>query len=496
MSNNKRNLKSFAYDAKTNTLYTGVETQPTPARKRSKRGYDSAMVTRLTSAWLRSVLSSNDELQKAVGTLRSRSYDLYRNNDYVKKFVKMLRSNVVGPAGILFQSKVRDNNGALDAYANQIIEREWSRFARKENFDVAGKLSLVEAQRLFVTTLALAGEVFIRKVRNFSESRHKFSIQFIDPALVPEGLTIPGKNIRMGVEFNNWGRPVAYYVLRDYKSQTSPTIEACDRIPAADIEHAFISEFPSQARGVPWTHTAILRLQQLGEYEKASLVAAIVAASQAGFFEQTDTGAGLPGEEDDDFGGMSLDVQPGTFTALPPGVTFKEYSPTQPNGNVGQFLKSMLRGVASGLGVSYNTMSSDMEGVSYGSIRSAQIEERDMWRELQSMVRDTFLTPIFEAWLDSALLHGKLDSLPYSKIDKFNSPIWRPRGFTWIDPQSEATANDIALKNGTKSLADVVGEQGKDLEEHIRQLAEEKALLEKHGLSFSEVAKSDATVAI
>lgn len=497
----KTALKSFVYDASTNTLHTGIQTAKIQPRKRSKRGFDSAAVNRLTAGWLRNALSSNAEVQKSLGMLRSRSLDLYRNSDYIKKFVKMLRSNVVGPQGILCQSKVRDNNGALDTYANGIIDREFALFSRAVNFDVTGKLSRAEAERLYIQTVALNGEAFVRKVRNYSASRHKFAVQFIDPALVPETLTIPDRNIQMGIQFDEWGRPVAYYVLKDAAKQTSPTVEACTRIPADEMLHAFLAEFPGQLRGVPWTHTTILRLQQLGEFEKASLVAAIVGSSQAGFFEQTDeTGggsvAGMIGEEDDDFGGLSLDVQAGTFTALPRGVTFKPYTPSQPNGNVGQFLKSMLRGVSSGLGVSYNMLSSDMEGVSYSSIRSAQLEERDTWRELQAFVRDTFLIPVFEAWLDSALMHGLLGSLPYSKFDKFNSPVWRARGFTWIDPQSEATANDIGLKNGSNSLTRVLGEQGIDVEEHIRQLAEERALLEKYGVTLGEAAAKAKEVAI
>lgn len=465
------------------------------AAKHKKRSFDSAAQNRVNSFWAQSQLTSNAEVLKSLQTLRARSRDLFRNSDYAKKFQRLLRQNVIGPAGIVMQNKARESSGALDAYANTAIQAAWNLFVKKENFDVSGRLSKINAEKLVITTVAIDGESFVRKVANFPNSVSKFAIQFIDADRIPLHLNDAHQQIFAGIKFDEWGRPLGYYVS---KRQENPLLvnpaslasfQDCDYVPAAEMLHLFVHDFPGQLRGVPWAHTALLRLGQLGEFEKAELVAAIMGASQAGFFEKTDAEALAPGEdsEDSDYGGFSYELQPGMLTALPPGVTFKPYSPTAPTGNVLPFVKTQLRGAASGLGISYTSMSNDMEGVSYSTARTAMLDEREFYKELQSMLIEDFCQPIYDAWLDSVLLRNLAGSLPYAKLAKFSAAVWRPRGFMWIDPKTEVDANAQAVKSGFKSFSDVLAEQGRDVEETFRAIAEERALADSLGLLLETI---------
>ena len=61
---------------------------------------------------------------------------------------------------------------------------------------------------------------------------------------------------------------------------------------------------------------------------------------------------------------------------------------------------------------------------------------------------------------------------------------WHPRGWQWIDPQKEVAANVEAVKNGFKSLADVMAEQGRDPMDTLSQLSMEKELAAGMGLNL------------
>ena len=67
-------------------------------------------------------------------------------------------------------------------------------------------------------------------------------------------------------------------------------------------------------------------------------------------------------------------------------------------------MKALLRFVSSSLGVSYNALASDLEGVNYSSMRSGLLIERDQWRMLQSLMKEQMLQPIFEDWISMVLL--------------------------------------------------------------------------------------------
>lgn len=64
-----------------------------------------------------------------------------------------------------------------------------------------------------------------------------------------------------------------------------------------------------------------------------------------------------------------------------------------------------------------------------------------------------------------------------------------PRGWDWVDPLKDVQANVLAIKSGLKTLTEVVGEQGKDFEDVLDQVASEKEMTEKVGVSFDQEIK-------
>lgn len=458
-----------------------------------KRSYAASVVSRLTSDWAVSIRSADADIHTSLRALRARSRELAINNDYAKKYLSMCVTNIVGPAGIAFQNKAKDTNGNLDKAANDAIEAGFFEWGRKGSPSVCGKLSWLDIQRLVVKTVARDGEVLVRKVIGQGSLKFSFSLQVIEADFLDEThneTAANGNQIRMGIEFDKWGKPVAYHMLTshpgEYAYGTGYKGMARERVPASEIIHVFSTERPGQSRGVPWMHAAMTRLNMLGGYEEAALVGARVGASKMGFFTKTGEGAGAYTGTTSETGEMLTEAEPGTFDMLPEGVDFKPWDPSQPAGEFPFFKKAMLMGAASGLNVAYNSLASDLESISYSSIRAGSIEERDNWRILQSWFIEQFCQPVFDEWLDKALIRGALGGakpLPHSKNEKFNAPSWNVRGWQWVDPLKDSIANIDAIKMGLKTRQMVLSEQGFDLEDVLEQLKQEKALVEQYGLT-------------
>ena len=113
-----------------------------------------------------------------------------------------LKTNVVGPQGVNVQAKARNADGSLDAPGNKIVENAWKAWGQRGNCTVDGRLSWVDAQRLFIETLARDGEVLVRFVNGYS-NLGRFAVEFVEADILDEELNTKadnGNRIRMGVE--------------------------------------------------------------------------------------------------------------------------------------------------------------------------------------------------------------------------------------------------------------------------------------------------------
>jgi lambda family phage portal protein len=133
------------------------------------------------------------------------------------------------------------------------------------------------------------------------------------------------------------------------------------------------------------------------------------------------------------------------------------------------------------MNVSYNKLGNDLEGVNYSSLREGRIDESDMWRGRQQWFTEWVCQPIFSRWLDMAILSGRLP-IPARKADLYRFPTWKARGWPWVDPEKEATANRTAIALALRSRTRILAEQGEDFEDVVEELAAEAAIMRAAGL--------------
>lgn len=468
---------------------------PQPQRKLrqfQKRGFAAGVIDRLSSDFKGSNLSANGELVGTLNLMRSRSRDLCMNNDYARKFLAMVSANVVGTHGIKMQARSRREDGSLDRADNLSIEAAFSEWANIENCTVTGRQSWVDVQNMCIRTIARDGEILVHMVRG-AENPFGFALQLIEADHLDEtyNTTLTNNNrVVMGIELDKWGKAVAYNLLSNHPGEESTYFKGrhYNRINAVDVIHLYLSERPGQARGIPWMHTSIKRLNQVGAYEEAELIAARIASSKMGFYTSPD-GDQYVGDEDAD-GNLLMDMEPGALEQLPQGTDFTAFDP-QHTSAYQAFIKTTLRGAASGLNVAYNTLANDLEGVNFSSIRSGVLEEREQWRTLQNWLSQQLCRPVYRAWLMMALTKQAL-KLPQRKYDKFTKVEWQPRGWAWVDPLKDQTANKLAIDMGIMSRAEVSAAQGRDFEDVLAQLQVENELLKRYGITVEQVAEPEA----
>lgn len=469
-------------------------------KKRSSE-YAAAQLSRLTSSWSTSSLSANQEIFRNLRSLRARSRELSRNNAHAKRFLNMVANNVIGPNGIKLQNKagdyVKDKNGYKfepDRIANTLIESHWDKWGKKGVCDITGRLSWVAFQRLYVITEARDGEVLVRKIRG-AKNAYGFTLQIIDTDRLDERYndTAPNGNlISMGIELNKNSKPAAYYILEKHPGEHGAYVEAGnrrERVPAEDMIHSFVADRPEQIRGIPWMHAAMMRLNMMGGFEEAAVIAARMGASKMGFFKTADgDGTGMADDVDRESGELIQEAEPGIFSILPNNMDFVAYDPKYPDVAFDPFLKACMRGIAAGLNVSYNSLSTDLENVNYSSIRQGVLDERDTWKSLQGHVSEDLHDPVFSDWLYTSLVSRALvlggSSLPAGKYDKFNAATWQPRRWQWVDPEKDVNANILAINNRLKSRAQVIAEQGDDIEDIFAQQSQEQELAVVYGIEL------------
>jgi len=459
--------------------FTKKQAEADVRRPRRFRQYQAAKINRLTAGWTTEAKHPDQIVKDNLQILRSRSRELYANNDYMARFVSLAKSNIVGPYGIRLQATARDDSGALDTSDNDALERAFAEWGRPGNCDVSGQLSLVDIQRLFISSLLIDGE-FLAVEHN--SGPHGYRLALIDPEHLDiqhnRGDLRNGNTIRFSIEYTNDGRPVRYYIRDDAEMSDSYSYNGrrYRTVDADRIIHCFVADRVGQKRGIPAAATAMMRLNMLGGYEEAAVTAARIGAAKMGFFTSPG-GDGYLGDGEED-GALLTDVEPGIFEQLPEGMDFKAFDPDYPHQQFPSFVKTCLRGIASGLGVSYNSLSNDLEGVNYSSIRTGVLEDREAWKAMQEWMAERFMRRIYLHWLPQALALGVIRGprgapLPMSQVAKFSSHTWRPRRWDWVDPLKDTNANIAAINNGLKSRQQIIRETGGDPEQVWSELEAE-----------------------
>ena len=445
-----------------------------------QRKFAAAELSSLLATWTTVKEEIDTDIKSGGQRLRSRARDAAKNNDYARRYLQLVKTNVVGQNGIRLQVRSKNRKGEMDTVANDKTEAAWKLFSK--SVDVTGRLTIIDLQNMMIEGTARDGEFLAREVFGFPNA-FGYAVQVFDPDQLDEQYNQELKNgntIRLGVEFDKWDRPIAYHLTQREKVSDSYVAQGKTRIriAASEMIHLFRGEFANQSRGFSWMSAALLEMHHLAHFNEAALIRARLGASTMGIFYEENYG-----ETQVDWknynGDLFNDSEPGSFRRMPAGVRLETFNPEFPGDIVESYVKRALKSIASGLNVGFNSLASDPEATSYSTMRQFALEERDYYRTLQNWMAQSALTRIYGNWLKQALLNRALD-LPAMTYDKLLDIRWQPRGWSWVDPVKDATAAEKLLANNLTSPSMLAAEQGRDFDEVCQQIKADRELMVKY----------------
>jgi lambda family phage portal protein len=489
---------------------------------RKRNAFGMGAFNRLTSDWVMAASRSADgELRYELRTMRNRARELVRNSPFGARYQQLMAENVVGPVGRsgfqLCAQNLKKGTTELHVVANNAIEEAFLDWARPENCDAQGKLSLGEILCLLVSGWGTDGELLGRFLRGRAFGEYGLKLQVLDPDYLVDTPHVVGNQkgvptLNQGIEQDEWGAPIAYHLWTrhpyDLQGRWMGLTESDrTRILAGDILHAFIPLRAGQSRGIPHAAAVGTTLKMLDGYIEAELVAARIASATMGAVEDlpngdgpapnpnTGIGTGLDGEDGSQAPGYNdipAEAEPGALLDLRGKGKLALWDPQHPTSAFPDFTRMMSHFAAMGLGISYGTLTGDLSQANYGSLRIGMLDERTHWERYQNFMIEHVMERIYREWLKMALLNDKIPGITDKDAKRWTRHQWMGRGFDWIDPLKDAQGDLLEVAAGTQSLTRIAAKRGRDLEQVLQERAQEIELFKKYNVPCTLVATGSA----
>ncbi|HEL4243325.1 TPA: phage portal protein [Stenotrophomonas maltophilia] len=451
--------------------------------------HEAAGRGRRSLAWMPGNPGAVAAMLATSNELRVKSRNLVRRNAWANAGIEAFVSNAVG-TGIKPQAMAKDEAFRADV---QALWRDWT-----EQADATGQTDFYGLQALAARAMCEGGECLIRLRPRRPEDGLvvPLQLQLLEAEHLPLNLNteLPSGNVvRSGIEFDLMGRRVAYHLYRSHPEdgRLAPMSGQGGmdtvRIDAREIIHLYRVLRPGQIRGEPWLARALVKLNELDQYDDAELVRKKTAAMFAGFVTRLSPEDNLLGEGIPDDAGVAMaGLEPGTMQILEPGEDVKFSDPADVGGSYAEFLRAQFRAVAAAIGITYEQLTGDLSGVNYSSIRAGMLEFRRRTEAIQhGVLVHQLCRPVWNAWLDQAVLAGALTAPGYARRRReYAACKWIPQGWQWVDPEKEFKAMLLAIRAGLMSRSEAISAFGYDAEDVDREIAADNQRADDLGLIF------------
>ena len=454
--------------------------------------YNAAKAGRRTSKWGDRAASANAVTAADGRSLRRRARHQIRNSPHASKARMLFVSSVVGDG---IRPQVKTGSPKVDQLAERLFA-EWS-----EECDADGRFDFYGLQRLVAGTVPGAGGcLFRRRPRRMVDGLAvPLQIQVMEVDHLDDGKSDVGRSggrIVQGVEFDAVGKRSAYWLFPYHPNDVAGDVfGASKRVPASEVGHVYHCDRPGQVRELPWLAPVMMLLEDLEAYIDAEVYRKRTEACMVGIFkgdrqhlapatdsEVSDVEAVSPITDVD---GVPMgDLQPGEFYCIDHDDELVIHQPTQVTG-IEEFTRVVLREIATGLGMTYELLAGDLSKVNFSSIRAGNIEWRRLARSLRKvLIVRQFCEPVFRWWLDLAIASGRLPAGLDYRVE------WVSPHFEEVDRLKDLQADAEGLASAAYTFRETLARRGKDFDQHVEELVEEREKLAALGISADWLAPS------
>jgi lambda family phage portal protein len=427
--------------------------------------------------------------------LRNRVRKLVRNFPPFVRAITAHSAFVIGKGG-RFESLATTPQGKPDEAIREEIEQRF--LAWQEEASIDGRLHFYELQQLALRQRLETGEFFcLFRQRTQGRRKGQLALQFVDPDRVSSytagGLNL-ASNIEVydGIEYNvETGERLGYYI-QPYKNLVALEPK---RYPADTVLHGYIKVHPEQLRGFSQFAPAIILADLMFEYMEAELDGAKMAAKWLAFVTSStneDMFAGRGGKKTTKKGEEKRieELENGIIEYLNDGEDIKLASaPDRVKDNFDRFTKFVLRMIGLSVGVPYEVLSGDYQGINYSTARMSRQDYNLLLEPERFWVDSNFNKPVFKEWLRlEALRDSKFLPGYFRRPELYENALWIPAGMPSPDPLKEGKADVDAIKAGLAAPQDIILARGDDPERVLEKRQEWKKLEVLKGLR-SEIEK-------
>ena len=381
------------------------------------------------------------------------------NNGYMKGTQRSISNFVIGRG-----PKLRMLTG--DPVFNRLVEAGWESWAKEtklaSKLRTARKVKFADGEAFLVvrTNPALADSV----------SKVKLDVVGVECERVTSPGLMPAKENRIdGIDFDEWGNPAFYHILRYSPGGMFPFGGLAgkeDLVPARFVVHLFTSE-RWEHRGVPEC-TSTLNLSAISRRYREAVV---VAAENLANFSLLLRTQGCPNEGPPVpvTAMASLPIDKGMMTGLPLGYDVTQPRAEQPPATYPEFIHSQIAEQVRPAGLSYGMAACDSSGYSFSAAKLDNTTFFEGTVEVdQADLEEQALDPIFYLWFAEA-----------NQLEGWNVPASpAAHGWDWpakpeIDELKAADARARELAFGTATLTRVYAQRGLDFEDELPILAKD-----------------------
>jgi len=478
--------------------------------------YSASHEARELKTWNPWLSSADRDMWGEVDTIVARQRDIVRNHGLASGAIQTLVDNVIGTG---FMLAPKPNVRVLGWTREK--GREWARdvaaqfrtWSETKECDVAGEMNLGSMTALAFRTGLMHGEALaLPYYMERPGSPWRTRIQLVDPdRLGTPGDRIGDPTVRMGIEHDTYGAPVAYYVSKrhpyDINYSTFGLFEY-ERIPARTefgrrrVLHIHDQERTGQTRGKPIMSSVLPKFRMLSDYQRNEMKSAIVNSMIAAFVESPMNSDQLL----DIFGGPAGDrvagfskytgeraaweskLDGGAVIPLFPGDKITPFVPNRPTEIFDSFNVTLAREIGVAVGMPYELILKDFSKTSYASVRAALMEAWRFFAGRRKWMTDNWLQPVYELWLEEAVNRGSVAAPGfYDKRAAYCDSQWIGSAKGFVDPVREAQAAEDRMRIGISTLEREAAEQGSDWEELLEQRAVELKMMRDLDIPLSAV---------
>lgn len=438
---------------------------------------------------------SGNAIVSMTGTaLRNQARHLDRNHDIISGGLSTLVQNIIGPTGINIVPTPRDADGnVVEEVVDQIMPLYQAWAKRPE---VTWMHDWPSVQRLLARTWLRDGEAFAQELRGFVPylehgSAVPFSLELLEPDLVPLDLDDSARRILQGVERNAWGRAVAFHVYKQHPGDAGVFLPETKRVSADLIRHVRTIDRIGQVRGISILASTFTRIEDLKDYEESERIAAKIAASMAAVIIKGDPTL-YDADKFGTAGQRRMRFQPGmVFDDLRPGESVQSIDSKRPNPNLEPYRNGQIRAIASPMRISFSSLAKNYNGT-YSAQRQELVEQYGAYGVLAYEFVSQMVRPVYERLVAMAVVSGELVLPRGVTLASAIGADYLPPSMPWIDPLKEINALTAQVRSGVRSLSSVIAERGGRMYDTLEQLSLDQRWAAERGLSLDVFAPAPA----